>query len=145
MPGPPPCPCIERKSSIRLRISSDIPPRVADGESERPVGPERRLVEPAPRELPDDDDVTTALSPMIVVNADFIAVSLCVPQKAQPDEVITQLMDETTHRSSALHPEWLDGYQPLWADGYYLVMPPRDLSDREIARFITYQRQAQIG
>lgn len=76
MPGPPPCPCIERKSSIRLRISSDIPPRVADGESERPVGPERRLVEPAPRELPDDDDVTTALSPMIVVNADFIAVGL---------------------------------------------------------------------
>src|SRR5690606_12912254 len=81
----------------------------------------------------------------VEVNADFIAVSLCVPQKAQPDEVITQLMDETTHRSSALHPEWLDGYQPLWADGYYLVMPPRDLSDREIARFITYQRQAQIG
>lgn len=81
----------------------------------------------------------------VEVNADFIAVSLCVPQKAEPDDVIAHLMDETTHRVSALHPEWLDGYQPLWADGYYLVMPPRDLTDREIARFITYQRQAQIG
>lgn len=81
----------------------------------------------------------------IEVDADFIAVSLCVPQKTPPDDVITHLMDETTHRTAALYPELIDGYQPLWADGYYLVMPPRDLSDREIARFITYQRQAQIG
>jgi len=72
-------------------------------------------------------------------------VSLCVPQKTPPDDVITHLMDETTHRTAALYPELIDGYRPLWADGYYLVMPPRDLSDREIARFITYQRQAQIG
>ena len=66
---------MDRKNSIRLRISSDMPPPVAGCEPERVVWPER-LVELAPRELPEDDDVTTAFCPMIAVSADFIAVGL---------------------------------------------------------------------
>jgi hypothetical protein len=73
-----------------------------------------------------------------------VRLSLRVPQKLLADEVMAQLMDETTRLSADYFPDLANG-DPLWADGYYVVSPPRALTDREIARFITYQRQAQIG
>jgi DNA-binding response OmpR family regulator len=78
------------------------------------------------------------------IRPDYLVLSLSVPQKTLPDTAVTHLMDETARRSAKHFPDVVDG-AALWADGYYVVAPPRELSDREIARFITYQRQAQLG
>lgn len=76
------------------------------------------------------------------VRSDYVMVSLHVPHKTLPDSVIDHLMDETTRRCAEYYPDRVR--EPLWADGYYVVTPPRTLTEREIARFITYQRQAQL-
>jgi hypothetical protein len=57
---------------------------------------------------------------------------------------MVRLMEETTRRSADDFPD-LAVEGSLWADGYYVVSPARPLSEREIARFITYQRQSQLG
>jgi DNA-binding response OmpR family regulator/REP element-mobilizing transposase RayT len=75
---------------------------------------------------------------------DYVLFSLRVPQKLLADEVMTQLMDETSRLSAEYFANLTHG-APLWADAYFVVSPPRTLTDREIARFITYQHQAQIG
>ncbi len=80
----------------------------------------------------------------LAIFPDYVLVSLRAPQKALPDQVITTLMDETAHLSAEVFPRAANG-GPFWTDGYYMVSPPRELSEREIARFITYQRQAQLG
>jgi hypothetical protein len=78
------------------------------------------------------------------IQADYVMVSLQVPHKTLPDNAISLLMEETALRCAEYYPdEFTDPYS-LWADGYYVVTPPRALTEREIARFITYQRQAQI-
>ncbi|MEW6580158.1 MAG: response regulator [Chloroflexota bacterium] len=74
------------------------------------------------------------------VQTDYVLVSLDVPQKIHPDHAIARLMAATAQRSADEFPDLAFG-QPLWADGYYFAAPPRDLSDREIARFLTFQRQ----
>jgi CheY-like chemotaxis protein/REP element-mobilizing transposase RayT len=78
------------------------------------------------------------------IRPDYLVLSLSVPQKTLPDTAVTLLMDETARRSAREFPDVVNG-GALWADGYYVVAPPRELSEREIARFITYQRQAQLG
>lgn len=55
------------------------------------------------------------------------------------------LFDETARLTQEHFPERIDAAGRLWANGYYVVTPPRALSDREIGRFITYQRQAQAS
>lgn len=80
----------------------------------------------------------------IEIRTDYVRLNLSVPQKLQPDAVILDLMQETAERSREQYPDQADG-GPLWTDGYYVVSPPRELTEREIARFITYQRQAQLG
>jgi len=70
-----------------------------------------------------------------------VLVSLDVPQKTHPDAAIARLMAATAQRSADEFPDLAFG-QPLWADGYYFAAPPRDLSDREIVRFLAFQRQA---
>jgi len=50
-------------------------------------------------------------------------------------------MAATAQRSADEFPDLAFG-EPLWADGYYFAAPPRDLSDREIVRFLAFQRQA---
>jgi len=50
-------------------------------------------------------------------------------------------MNETAQRTADYYPDVVNG-TPLWANGYYFVAPPRELSDREIARFITFQQQS---
>ncbi|MBN1566048.1 MAG: transposase, partial [Anaerolineae bacterium] len=80
----------------------------------------------------------------LTIFPDYVLVSLRAPEDILPDDAIMHLMDETARLSEDYFPEATnDG--PFWTDGYYMVSPPRDLSDREIARFITYQRQAQLG
>ncbi len=79
------------------------------------------------------------------VPSDTVQLTIHVPIKTLPDQAIQWLMDETTARCAEVFPDVTDGSVPLWANGYYVVTPPRDLADREIARFITYQRQAQLG
>ncbi|MCL4238810.1 MAG: response regulator [Anaerolineae bacterium] len=75
------------------------------------------------------------------VQTDYVLVSLDVPQKTHPDAAIARLMAATAQRSADEFPDLAFG-QPLWADGYYFAAPPRDLSDREIVRFLAFQRQA---
>lgn len=76
------------------------------------------------------------------VRSDYVQITIHVPIKILPDQAIQWLMDETAARYRDV---LQDASEPLWANGYYVVTPPRDLSEREIARFITYQRQAQLG
>jgi REP element-mobilizing transposase RayT len=78
------------------------------------------------------------------IQADYVMVSLRVPHKTLPDSVVGLMMDETAQRSADYYPDMVSDPYSLWADGYYVVTPPRTLTEREIARFITYQRQAQI-
>ncbi len=75
---------------------------------------------------------------------DYLLLTLSVPQKLLPDDVMARLMDETSRLSVDYFPD-LVREGPLWADGYYVVSPARALTEREIARFITYQRQSQLG
>jgi CheY-like chemotaxis protein/REP element-mobilizing transposase RayT len=77
----------------------------------------------------------------LAIHNDYVQMTLAVPQNLQPDQVMTRLMTATAERSAAEFPDLAFG-QPLWADGYFFVTPPRELSDREIARFITFQRQS---
>ncbi len=77
------------------------------------------------------------------VHPDYIALTLSAPQKLSPDSVITHLMDRTADRAADEYPDLANG-GPLWTDGYYVVTPPRDLTDREIARIVTVQRNAQM-
>ncbi len=78
------------------------------------------------------------------VRSDYVVVSLSAPEKVLPDTIIAHLMAETASRTAEYYPDELNG-SALWTDGYYVVSPPRELTEREIARFITYQRQAQLG
>jgi len=75
------------------------------------------------------------------VQPDYVMLSLEIPQKTRPDVAITRLMNETAQRTADYYPDVVNG-TPLWANGYYFVAPPRELSDREIARFITFQQQS---
>ncbi len=77
----------------------------------------------------------------LAIHSDYVQMTLGLPQSLQPDQVMTRLMAATAERSAAEFPDLTFG-QPLWADGYFFVTPPRELSDREIARFITFQRQS---
>lgn len=79
------------------------------------------------------------------IETDYIRLTLKVPQKSLPDAVIQMLFDETARLTQEHFPERIDAAGRLWANGYYVVTPPRALSDREIGRFITYQRQAQAS
>jgi REP element-mobilizing transposase RayT len=74
---------------------------------------------------------------------DYVLLEVRVPQKMLADEVISRLMAETTRLGAQYFPG-VTGGETLWADGYYIVSPARTLTDREVARFITYQRQSQI-
>jgi DNA-binding response OmpR family regulator len=78
------------------------------------------------------------------IKPDYVLLSLRAPQMLLVDAVITRLMDETEERSAEFLPATGNG-APLWTDGYYFVSGSRMLSEREIARFITFQRQAQLG
>lgn len=89
---------------------------------------------------------TAAQSPwrldFLDIRPDYVSVALRIPDKTAPDAVIGHLMDGTAARAVET---FLEVLPPVWADGYFVMSPPRDLSEREIARFITYQRQAQLG
>lgn len=80
----------------------------------------------------------------ILVEPDYVALTLNAPQKLSPDSVINVLMSETAARIEEDFPG-LGAARPLWADGYYVVTPPRALTDREIMRIMTVQRNAQLS
>jgi REP element-mobilizing transposase RayT len=75
---------------------------------------------------------------------DYLILTVSVPQKLLADDVMTRLMDESSRLGAEHFPD-LVSEGSLWADGYYVVSPARPLTEREIARFITYQRQSQLG
>jgi hypothetical protein len=79
------------------------------------------------------------------IQADYVVMTISAPQKTLPDGVIQRMMEETAQRTAAYYPDVVREAGLLWADGYYLVTPPRELTEREIARFVTYQRQAQLS
>jgi hypothetical protein len=79
------------------------------------------------------------------IRADYVQITLSVPHSILPDHAVTLLMDETAPLGDDYFFNVAEDDAPFWADGYYIVTPPRDLTEREIARYITYQRQAQAG
>lgn len=81
----------------------------------------------------------------LTIESDYVRLVIQVPQKSLPDDVLHTLFDETARLTQEHFPELIDGAGRLWANGYYVVTPPRELSEREIGRFITYQRQAQMS
>lgn len=80
----------------------------------------------------------------ILVEPDYVALTISAPQKFSPDNVVNALMSETAARIEEDFPS-LGAARPLWADGYYVVTPPRALTDREIMRIMTVQRNAQMS
>lgn len=80
----------------------------------------------------------------VAVYEDYVTVSLEVPFKTLPDDVIVEMMDETTARCAEQLPDLLSASGLLWSDGYYVVSPPRELTEREIMSFVTYHTQSQV-
>jgi DNA-binding NarL/FixJ family response regulator len=78
------------------------------------------------------------------ISPDYLLLTVSVPQRLLADDVMTRLMEETSRLSADHFPD-LVSEGSLWADGYYVVSPARPLTEREIARFVTYQRQSQLG
>lgn len=79
--------------------------------------------------------------PALEVGPDSVVLTLSIPQKTLPDAAVTVFMQETANAAAAYYPEVMDETGRLWADGYYLITPPRALTDREMARFAAYQYQ----
>lgn len=79
----------------------------------------------------------------VMVHEDYVSLTLDAPRKVSPATVITHLMNETAARVRQEFPRAGNG-KPLWTDGYYVITPPRELTEREISRIITVQRNAQI-
>ncbi|MBN1201715.1 MAG: response regulator [Anaerolineae bacterium] len=77
------------------------------------------------------------------VQADFVQLALRVPSDTLPDSAVAHLMTETTQRCQTSYPDVVRKRADLWASGYYVTTPPRALTEREIASFITFQRQSQ--
>ncbi len=79
------------------------------------------------------------------VRPEYINVQVEAPGADSPSKVVEALMDATSRRLLETYPDRLATRpgQGLWADGYYVVTPGRPLSEREIARFISYQRREQ--
>ncbi|HEX3051521.1 MAG TPA: hypothetical protein VHP83_12750, partial [Aggregatilineaceae bacterium] len=75
------------------------------------------------------------------IRSDAVLIDISVPSKTLPDHALTLLMAETARRCEEMAPH----VHPLWADGYYVVTPPRPLGEREIASYMAYQRQAQMS
>ena len=83
----------------------------------------------------------------VIVRPDYINVLVEAPGADSPAKVVEALMDATSSRLLAAYPDRLVARhgQGLWADGYYVVTPGRALSEREIARFLSYQRREQAA
>ncbi|WP_119067551.1 response regulator [Aggregatilinea lenta] len=79
--------------------------------------------------------------PTLEIGSDSVVLTLSIPQKTLPDAAITVLMQETAGAAAEYYPELATASDRLWADGYYLITPPRELTDREMARFAAYQYQ----
>lgn len=74
------------------------------------------------------------------IQPDYVQLEIAVPQDITPDAAISTLMDASAAYLTEQYPDLLaDDY--VWADGYLTATPPRDLTEREIARFMLYQRQ----
>lgn len=78
-------------------------------------------------------------------SAGYIKLHLDVPTTNAPAQIVEMLMDSLSNRMLAAYAG--DFSAPpgagIWAAGYYLVTPARDLSEREINRFIDFQRREQ--
>jgi len=79
------------------------------------------------------------------VRPDYVVLSMRIPQKTLPDTALNILMEQTVQRLAPSYPDIISDMASFWANGYYVATPARVLTEREIARFITYQRQAQMG
>ena len=75
------------------------------------------------------------------IGSDSVVLTVSIPQKTLPDSAVTVFMAETASAATAYYPEITGEVGRLWADGYYLITPPRELTDREMARFAAYQYQ----
>lgn len=137
-----------------MAAAQPAPPPPADEEATPLVGYTVLLIPDDPRvELRDElAEALSAWLPEIAaeagweaqdvdVQADYVVMTLGVPENLSPDTAITQIVGHSTER---VREAWSElGEAPLWANGYYVVTPPRPLTEREIARVLTVQRNAQ--
>ena len=79
------------------------------------------------------------------IRPEYINLEVEAPSADSPSRVVEALMDATSNRMLEAYAGRLVARpgQGLWADGYYVVTPSRRLTEREIARFISYQRREQ--
>lgn len=71
------------------------------------------------------------------VHADFIYLYADIPGEANPSELIRGLMNRSK-KIALSEDETLP--EDLWADAYLVLTPGRDMTDREIQRFLNFAR-----
>ncbi|MBN1284898.1 MAG: hypothetical protein JXB47_05850 [Anaerolineae bacterium] len=72
-----------------------------------------------------------------------VSLQVEVPTTNLPAQVVELMMDALSNRMLAAY---ADEFTPppgrgIWADGYYVVSPARALTEREVRRFIDFQRR----
>jgi DNA-binding response OmpR family regulator len=71
------------------------------------------------------------------VHHDFIYLCADVPAQASPDALVRTVMDRARQIACS---EDRSLPQDLWADAYLVLQPGRDMSDRELQRFLQFAR-----
>lgn len=71
------------------------------------------------------------------VHHDFIYLCADVPGRASPDALVRTVMDRARQIACS---EDRSLPQDLWADAYLVLQPGRDMSDRELQRFLQFAR-----
>ena len=71
------------------------------------------------------------------VHHDFIYLCADVPARASPDALVRTVMDRARQIACS---EDRSLPQDLWADAYLVLQPGRDMSDRELQRFLQFAR-----
>ena len=71
------------------------------------------------------------------VHHDFIYLRADVPAGASPDALVRTVMDRARHIACS---EDADLPSDLWADAYLVLQPGRDMSERELQRFLQFAR-----
>ena len=71
------------------------------------------------------------------VHRDFIYLRADVPGQASPDALVRTVMDQARAIACA---EDQNLPQDLWADAYLVLQPGRDMSERELQRFLQFAR-----
>jgi REP element-mobilizing transposase RayT len=86
---------------------------------------------------------------LILIEEDYVEISLkCAPADS-PERVIKTMLAETSDKILSEYPRLAATHAKrpgaFWANGYYVVTPGRRLLPEEISAFVQYQRHEQSG